>query len=82
MVSVYTHHLESLGSRVEVAALRDTAKLEERTALVNYASRFAAFASGIHKIDRCWPRYELLADQTRRKKGKVTSVPAKAGLIR
>ena len=53
MVSVYTHHLESLGSRVEVAALRDTAKLEQRAALVGYASRIAAFASGIHKIDRC-----------------------------
>ena len=53
MVSVYTHHLESLGSRVEVAALRDTAKLEQRAALVSYASRIAAFASGIHKIDRC-----------------------------
>lgn len=53
MVVICTHQLKPLRPRVEISQLRDAAQLEQRAALVDLAARIAAFADGIHKIDRC-----------------------------
>ena len=53
MVVICTHRLTPLGSRVEVAALREAAQLSLRAALLHHAARVAAFTSGILTIHRC-----------------------------
>jgi len=44
-----------LGCRIQVSSLRDAAQLEQRAVLAAYASKIAAFASGVHRIDRLEP---------------------------
>lgn len=41
--------------RIQVSALKDAAQLEQRAALAAHSARIAAFATGVHKIDRSIP---------------------------
>ena len=47
-----TAQLQSLGARIEVANLREQAQLEQRARLASSSAAIAAFASGVHKLNR------------------------------
>lgn len=44
--------LQPMGSRIEVAHLRDQAQLQQRASLAAHSACMAAFAAGIHALDR------------------------------
>lgn len=47
-----TARLQTLGARIEVANLREQAQLEQRACLASSSAAIAAFASGVHRLDR------------------------------
>lgn len=51
-IVAHSRHLPPVAPRIELSALRDAAKLKERSLIASQASKVAALSTGIRTLDR------------------------------